>query len=227
MKKFIKKFPISLYFILLIVIFIILAAQQIYIKDIWTNNNTDKIVYLTFDDGPDPVNTPKILNILDQLNIKATFFLIGEKVDEYPQVARQIAESGHEIGSHGYSHPEYNYMGNLEVLKDIRLAQSAIFKATEKNPTLFRPPFGQVDKAITAILMGEHLNLVLWSLDSKDFRKNADRDRIIEVIDSKINNGSIIILHEISDATVKALPEIIKRIEKKGFSMEILSVRLF
>lgn len=180
-------------------------------------NDIDKVVYLTFDDGPDPINTPKILNILEKQNIKATFFLIGEKVERYPQVALQIEKSGHEIGSHGYSHSDYYNLRSNQILQDIRLAQSAIVKATANNPTLLRPPFGRYDKTIASISRDEHLSIIIWSLDPKDFRKNANQDQIIKVIDSEVSNGSIILLHETSDETVRALPEIINRLKEKGF----------
>jgi len=208
---------ITFFCILLIFLFFILTIQRIHQTEEWTCNSENRIVYLTFDDGPDPVSTPKILNILEQQNIKATFFLIGEKVDKYPQVVRQITEAGHEIGNHGYSHPDYNYLGDEKILQDIHLAQLAIVNVTGKNPTLLRPPYGRFNKDITSIAKSEYLTIVLWSLDPKDFRKNATQDHIIKAIDSKVSNGSIILLHETSDVTISSLPAIIDKLNEKDF----------
>ena len=102
----------------------------------------EKAVALTFDDGPDPIHTPRILNILEENNIKATFFLIGSKIETYPELVKRIYEEGHIIGNHTFSTPSYTLWNSNKIYEDIRKTNDIIYKITGKFPFFFRPPSG-------------------------------------------------------------------------------------
>lgn len=180
-------------------------------------DTSKKIIYLTFDDGPDPASTPKILEILRKNNIKSTFFLIGEKVNRYPQIAQQIATDGHDMGNHSYYHSEFKNLDRRKILQEIRMTQSAINSVTGITPTLLRPPFGRVHNDVLLSAREEKLNVVLWSVDPKDFRENITSEKIYKSIIQNMKNGSIILLHESSNETLKILPDIISYIKNSGF----------
>ncbi|GAB6989862.1 polysaccharide deacetylase family protein [Paenibacillus pini] len=153
-----------------------------------TNNNESKVkkpkihpldpkgkyVALTFDDGPHPKVTPRVLRTLKEFNIKATFFMLGVQVEYYPDVAKKVAEAGHEIGNHSKSHPNLAKMSMSEIRKQIIKSSDQIEAATGEKPTLFRPPYGAINDAIKKITKEQKTPIILWSVDSLDWKsRNA------------------------------------------------------
>ena len=193
-----------------------------------TGNQELNFVSLTFDDGPDPIYTPLILDILKDYDIKASFFLIGRHAEKYPEIARRIGKEGHDIGNHTYSHrslvPLSQERTDLEILR----AEEAIEAATGLRPYFFRPPRGIYSSHAREFLRERQYSIVLWSLSTKDWIELSARDLETNVL-KKVKAGDIILFHDSGNIvstsggnrinTVKALPRIIEGLWEKGYSI--------
>ncbi len=150
-------------------------------------------ICLTFDDGPG-VATPAILDTLKRSGVRATFFLLGENVDRFPQLARRIADEGHEIANHTYSHPILIWKTPGKIAWEITRAQDVIERATGRRPKLFRPPYGVRGFGLFPIVAANRLTPVMWSVTGVDWKFPSHRiaSRVLE----KSKPGSIILLHD-------------------------------
>jgi peptidoglycan/xylan/chitin deacetylase (PgdA/CDA1 family) len=173
-------------------------------------------VVLTFDDGPDPVHTRNILDLLDEHGAKATFFLIGRKVDKHPDVVEEIIERGHEVGVHGYEHDRlFSLRGPRRVRRDLERAVRALEKVTKERPTLFRPPVGHTNPTIARVAEQLDLTVVGWSVAGFDGVGGAEPAKVAARITRNLDDGDIILLHDAAErgdhepAASKALPEIL------------------
>jgi len=192
-----------------------------------------KTVALTFDDGPDPAYTPEILDILKQNNVKATFFVVGRHAEEYPDLVKRIAQEGHEIGSHSYSHPFNLVMLSKERMKqEVTRSEQVITKITGKRPYLFRPPRGIYNKSLTDFLMERKYTMVLWTLSSRDWQEPSYKE-ITWRVTTGIRPGDIVLFHDSGSiimpeggnrmCTIQALPYIIKDLKEKGYRFVTVS----
>lgn len=160
---------------------------------------------------------PRMLEILNQNNVKATFFLGGAWVKKYPEMAARIAAEGHEIGSHGYSHPHPDQLSKHENLRDIQKAEDEIYRATGIRPKLFAPPYGERGPAVLKAADEASYTTVLWSVDTVDWQL-PEPQAIVQRVVSRAHNGAIVLMHPTAP-TVKALPEIIERLKKDGYQL--------
>ena len=166
-------------------------------------------VCLTFDDGPHPNATPAVLEILQSYGIKATFFFLGRNVSRYPDIAREAARLGHTIGNHSYDHSNLLFRSRQYVMDQIAESGKEIARTTGANPVFFRPPYGYFRPALLPWLKSAGYQMVMWSLDSKDWQGRSSYD-VSETIIRKISPGSIILLHD-NDSTSQSIREILKR----------------
>lgn len=178
--------------------------------------SSSKQVALTFDDGPHPAYTAKILDILREHKVKATFFVLGNRVKQYPWILRQIVAEGHEIGNHTYDHRWLTAMDNSLISREIADTQAAIRNATGYETSLFRPPYGAFRNDTRTVFKEHHLNIVLWNVDTKDWSSH-NQDRILANVTNQTRNGSIILCHDIHKATLDALPSVLKALESRGY----------
>lgn len=160
---------------------------------------------------------PQMLDILKQYNVKATFFLGGTWVKQYPELANNIAQQGHEIGSHGYSHPHPDRLSKSGNLKDIQKAEEVIIQATGVKPKLYAPPYGERGPAVLQAADEASYRTILWSVDTIDWQLPPP-EVIVNRVTEKVSNGAIILMHPTAP-TVKALPQIIERLKKEGYQM--------
>ncbi len=171
-------------------------------------------IYITFDDGPHPDNTPKIIDLLEKYNVKATFFMTGSEMKKHPEVVKMVAENGHTIGYHSYTHISYKKLPIKEIIKELSLGRS-IAKESGVQLTLFRPPYGdlRVISFIYLILTG--WRVVMWSLDSRD---SFDvREKIIDTTDvSRVVDGDILLFHDDYEMTIEILPVILEKYAKNN-----------
>ncbi len=156
----------------------------------------DENVYLTFDDGPDPEVTPKVLDVLDQFNAKATFFLIGEKVTQHPHIVLQIKQRGHVIGNHSFRHLRMLGMAKEQILEELNQTDEAILSVTGFRPRLFRPPYGLFGKDLLQALNLTQHRMVLWSASAKDYQAEAAPEIIERRLLKIAKPGKIILLHD-------------------------------
>jgi len=192
------------------------------------SNRTRTCVSLTFDDGPDMRYTPKILDILREFEVKATFFLVGRRVEKNPDIVMRIFEEGHDIGNHTYSHPVGPIFRYRLIEREIRLAGRAIKKITGHRPCLFRPTWSSWDmysRRMSNIAKRLGYRSVRWSISSLDW---LGIEKVIryKILGRDINHGDIILLHDGAErfpisrrkATVELLPELLQRLERSKIS---------
>ncbi len=163
--------------------------QALFPSLIWRKETLDKNIWLTFDDGPSPDVTSWILSILKKENIKATFFLIGQKIEEFPELVGAIVKDGHTIANHSYSHKNGWLTNKEKYLEDIERCQALM-----PNNKLFRPPYGKITKAQIAVLK-EKYKIILWDVLSYDFKQNTNPKIVQENIIKNTSAGSIIVMH--------------------------------
>jgi len=181
----------------------------------------NKWVSLTFDDGP-YLMTEKYLNILQEYNVQAAFFLIGVQIEKYPDEAKKIADSGYEIGVHSYAHRQLTAMAPSSIENDFEKSLAAVRKITDSNIRFFRPPFGDFNDTVIQIAKKHNLSTVLWCVDPRDWKEN-NPDKVAQHVVEHAVNGAIILLHEGRESTLKALPQIIEGLWAKGFEIVPLS----
>ncbi|NJS42169.1 polysaccharide deacetylase family protein [Candidatus Gracilibacteria bacterium] len=186
-------------------------------------------VALTFDDGPDPVYTPQILDILDQKKVKGVFFVTGENVEKYPDIANQIVSKGHIIANHTYDHPRTYAMSDQEFIAQIQSTQNIIEKVTGVSPKYFRIPYSDSssienieDLRRYKILEKHNLQAAHYDVDSKDWELNDPQKIIDMVLSHDLKNSSQLLFHDGGSdrsSTVKALPAIIDNIHSQGLKI--------
>ena len=181
--------------------------------------NSDMKIALTFDDGPHPALTQRILDILARYNVKATFFMVGVNVENYPDAARAVFEAGHEIGNHTYSHRILNRLTHEEIDAEIEGCESVLEELCEYRPRLFRPPQGAINPQVEADADQNDYSLILWSLDTRDWEdKNAAR--IAREVVSSAKAGDIILMHDYighGSRTPEALEILLPELLARGF----------
>jgi peptidoglycan-N-acetylglucosamine deacetylase len=178
-------------------------------------------VALTFDDGPSPY-TPQVLAVLKQYNVKATFFLWGEHVQQYPGYAQQELAAGNALGNHTWTHPHLTTLSNSAIMTELTNTQNAIKQATGYTPTLFRPPYGEYHSNVLAVAGQVGLpSTIIWSYAPLDW-ETPPPDVIASRVLSNTSNGSIILLHDGGgdrSNTVAALPTIIQGLQARGLRL--------
>lgn len=161
-----------------------------FAKDLlWTVDTQEKILYLTFDDGPIPDVTDKVLGTLKEYNAKATFFCLGKNVEAHPELFARIQEEGHAIGNHSYNHPDGWKTPLITYAKNV-LQTDKIFKAK-----LFRPPYGRITLAQSAMLK-KRFQIVMWHVISGDFDQSISKEKCLDNVLSNAEKGSIIVFHD-------------------------------
>lgn len=191
-------------------------------KIVVTDLDTDtKVVALSFDDGPDPINTPMILEALERHQAKATFFVLGIKAERNPLLVKKIFTDGHEIGNHTYSHPDFHNQTDKFILEEIKKCNDIIYKLTGQVPPLFRPPGGFLSHSMVELVKNEGLTIAYWTYqqDSKDW-KGKSATQIATHIENNIKPGQIIILHDGAPngiETAKALDILIPKLQEEGY----------
>ncbi|MGI6621477.1 MAG: polysaccharide deacetylase family protein [Bacillota bacterium] len=183
----------------------------------------DKRICLTFNDGPDPATTPAILDVLDEYGIKATFFVIGKKAREYPELVKQMADRGHVIGVHGYEHKALAGLTPREVRNDLQMAQTCITHISGQKPYLYRPPHGMLDETQIREAQKLGMRVLMWTnVGGADIGASSSRE-VTERVLAWARDGAIILLHETFPHTVEALSEIIPSLARMGFGFQNLS----
>ncbi len=176
----------------------------------------DKEIAITFDDGPHPDFTPKILAILRKFNARATFFVVGEKAEQYPNLIKQELAQGHNVGNHTYHHVNLTRIPTEYVPVEIKACGDVLKDITGKAPHLFRPPGGDYDRDVALSSASLGYIMVLWTDDPGDYASPGDkviRDRLLRNIDS----GGIVLIHDGIQQTIDVLPGILQYLQNKGY----------
>jgi peptidoglycan/xylan/chitin deacetylase (PgdA/CDA1 family) len=183
----------------------------------------DRVVALTFDDGPDPRNTPKVLDALDRQNIKATFFMMGRNVERYPAVAREVMRRGHEIGNHSYSHPKLVWMSPARVREEIERTDKLLRDIGVSGDIHFRPPHAAKFIVLPCVLVEMKRLSVLGDVDPEEWKRYA-APVMTESILRQVRPGSIIGLHDPNGIeTLRTLENILPALTTQGYRFETVS----
>jgi peptidoglycan/xylan/chitin deacetylase (PgdA/CDA1 family) len=189
--------------------------QALFPSLVWRKETLNKEIWLTFDDGPNPEVTPWILSVLKKENVKATFFLVGQQIEEFPELVGAIIKEGHIIGNHSYSHKNGWLTNKEKYLEDIENCQVLM-----PNNKLFRPPYGKITKAQITELK-EKYQIILWDILSYDFKQNTSPKKVQENIITNSTAGSIIVMHN-NQKSFKNLQTILKdtiqELKAKGYN---------
>jgi peptidoglycan-N-acetylglucosamine deacetylase len=180
-------------------------------------------IAMTFDDGPSPATTPRLLDILKQRNIKATFFMIGQNAERNPEIVKRILAEGHEIGNHSWTHPQLSKLPDQRVTEEITKTQDAIKNACGYTPVLLRPPYGAITSRQKDWIEKQFgLSIIMWSVDPFDWKRPG-----ASVIEQRIlagaRPGAIILSHDIHQQTVDAMPATLDALAQKGFKFVTVS----
>lgn len=186
----------------------------------------EKLIALTFDDGPHPSRTPQVVEILKSHEATATFFMLGSMVEKNPGIARMVAEAGFEVGNHSISHARLNRGGEEKIRREIEEATHIIETATGQRPTLFRPPYGLVGSDMRAVCKEHGMAMIMWSVDPRDWESSATADSIISKVKQEAHNGAIICMHDIKGRTVEALPRLITELREEGYEFVTVSTMI-
>jgi peptidoglycan/xylan/chitin deacetylase (PgdA/CDA1 family) len=180
---------------------------------------------LTFDDGPHPVNTPKVLDVLKKEGVKATFFVVGSNVRKYPELVRRIVAEGHALGSHSDNHPDYAKVDGAEVARQLTQLQAAVNEALGRPYTLWqvRPPYGSMDSVAKEVIQSSGHMAVMWTVDSRDWRFRRDDSRIIQSVFSPTDGikarGGVILFHDIHSQTVRVIDDVVVRLKRERLNL--------
>lgn len=196
-------------------------SSGIFLKAVCRNRKSERDILLTFDDGPDPVNTPLILEILDKKGVKALFFINGSKALENPELLKNIFLKGHLIGNHTYSHSSFfPFYSRKRILSELKKTSDIIENITGKRTVYFRPPFGVTNPSIAYAARELGLITVGWSVRSFDtFLK--EKGKILSSVIKKVKGGDIVLFHDTVKGTVEMLDEFIVYCQKEGFELTV------
>lgn len=222
--------------IVIIVVVVIISAlmvwasadigSRVYLKSVCRYNTDERVVALTFDDGPHATMTPRVLDVLKRYDVPATFFLIGENVDRHPEIVKRIVSEGHIVGNHTYSHRGTFPLASVsDVRVELQRCYEAIQRAVGKSPKLFRPPFGVTNPMIGSAVKAKQLNSIGWSIRSLDTISSRSREEVCERIVKRLHPGAIILLHDRCDDADVLLQQLIPQIIDKGY--RIVSLQKF
>ncbi len=180
-------------------------------------------VALTFDDGPNPETTPKLVKILADRNVKATFFMLGNRAVQAPDVVKAVAAAGHEIGNHSWSHPQLTKLPVAAADKQVEDTSALLEQLTGTKPVLMRPPYGSMNPSLQAHLYEKYgITQIFWSVDPLDW-KIRDAQSVYDQIMKQVRPGAIILSHDIHPTTVAAMPRVIDALIAKGYKIVTVS----
>ncbi|MBE6538767.1 MAG: chitooligosaccharide deacetylase [Ruminococcaceae bacterium] len=187
--------------------------------------NEDMKIALTFDDGPHPYYTSKILDILKKYGVKATFFFVGQNIEYYPETAEEVYSEGHEIGNHTYTHHRVRAMDRIELLSELNRCDDAIYEIDEYRTRLFRPPEGALDADVEEAARSMDYSVILWSIDTRDWEHHSP-DTILSDVLSNIKSGDIILMHDYigrDSPTPAAVEMLIPALLERGYRFVTVS----
>ena len=214
--------------ILLVLIRLLTFSSSAEVKVYRSVSTEKKQIALTFDDGPHPTLTPRILEILSEYNIPATFFMVGQNVLNYPEAARQVIQAGHEVGNHTFTHPHLANLNEHAIMNEIGRCEDALEELCEYRPHILRTPQGALTPSLERCLLDDDYILVLWSLDTRDW-DNKSTACIVQTVLDRVQAGDIILMHDYighNSKTPEALEKIIPILLSQGYEFVTVSALL-
>lgn len=193
--------------------------RKLFPSVFWKGIETEKVVYLTFDDGPTPEVTTKVLALLKEYAAFATFFCLGNRVELYPDIFSQLTDQGHSVGNHSHSHFLGLNTSNQVYFSDIDKAKGLI------HSKLFRPPYGKMKWSQYRKLKNDY-QIVLWDVIPGDYKKSMTVNKLITNVVNNTSNGSVIVLHDsvkCAPVMLEALPIILQKLTDQGYVFKAIN----
>jgi peptidoglycan/xylan/chitin deacetylase (PgdA/CDA1 family) len=200
-------------------------GSGVYVKALCRARTGRRAVALTFDDGPHPERTPRILDILKKHGVQATFFVIGKRAAAHPEIVRRIVAEGHLVGNHTFRHsPRFPLGGSSsmarEIAREIERCDEALEKITGARPKLFRPPFGVTNPNIARALRRSKHTVAGWSIRSLDTVARRPREKVLERVSLRLHPGAVILLHDDREGGDRLLEMILNHLERNDYKVE-------
>lgn len=201
--------------------------KSIFSNYVWTIPNNEKKVFLTFDDGPIPEITDWVLSQLEKYNFKATFFCIGNNIEQHPELFNQLITEGHAIGNHTFNHAKGWNTPNKTYLKEVEKCEELIQKSSivNRQSKLFRPPYGKIKPLQSRKLRKLGYKIIMWDVLSADYKQTITKEKCLENVVKNVESGSIIVFHD----SIKAfsnleyvLPKTLQFLSENGYRCEII-----
>ena len=203
--------------------------KRLFSNQVWDIPNKENKIYLTFDDGPIPKITEWVLAILEENNVKATFFCIGKKIEKHPEIFKKIIAAGHGIGNHTFDHKNGWKTTTAQYIQNIELCENQIFKSNNKNCDLkskiCRPPYGKMKPSQSNKLQKMGYKIIMWDILTADFDEKTSKEKCLENATKKVSSGSIIVFHDSVKAYSNleyALPKAIQILKEKGLVFDTI-----
>ena len=197
------------------------TAAEPKVNPVYRVESGKKQVAISFDAAWGNEQTAQLLDILDKYKVKATFFLVGDWVDKFPEDVKAIAAKGHDVGNHSDTHPHLPQLSENKAAAEISACNEKIEKLTGHCPTLFRPPYGDYDNMVVNTVKNMGMYCVQWDVDSLDW-KDPSPEQLAQNVLKKVTDGSIVLMHNGAKNTPAALPSIIEGIQDKGFEIVLI-----
>ena len=200
--------------------------KKVFNNLVWDIPNSDKKIFLTFDDGPIPEITEWVLDILKSEEIKATFFCIGDNIKKHPEVYKRILAEGHQTGNHTFNHLNGWKTETNHYIDNFKLCETECLKLNTEHSFLFRPPYGKIKPSQTKAIRNLGYKIIMWDVLSYDFDPNIIPEKCLENVISNTEQGSIIVFHDSKKAEKNlkyALPKAIQILKNKGFVFDVIS----
>lgn len=200
--------------------------KKLFHNLVWDIPNSEKKIYLTFDDGPIPEVTEWVLNILKSKDIKATFFCIGDNMKKHPEVYKRILAEGHQTGNHTFNHLNGWKTETNHYIENLKLCETEYLKLNTEHSFLFRPPYGKTKPIQSKAIRQLGYKIIMWDVLSYDFDSTISVEKCLENVISNTEQGSIIVFHDSIKAEKNlkyALPKAIQVLKDKGFVFDVIS----
>ncbi len=195
-------------------------GSGVYVEALCRARTTRRVVALTFDDGPHPDRTPKVLDVLALHGVKAAFFVTGDRAEAHPDLVRRIVAEGHLVGNHTYGHPgNFPWLSKERMKDEIDRCDSAVEEITGARPTLFRPPFGVTNPPL-ARAIGKRYTVAGWDIRSLDTIARRSRERVFERVCRRLRPGSVVLLHDDRPKSYTLVEMILNYLEQNDYKVE-------
>ena len=208
------------------------VGSNIYLKTLCRAKTTERVVALTFDDGPNEVTTPRVLDVLKRYGVQATFFVVGQSAEQYPEIVQRIVSEGHTVANHTYSHKALFPLSSAQSVKEeLQRCNDAIASITGQSVNLFRPPFGVTNPIIARVVKAMGLQAIGWSIRSLDTLSGRSREQICRRICNRLHPGAVILLHDRCKDAEILLEMLMTQLSQRGYKVvsvsELLNIRRY
>lgn len=193
-------------------------AKENRLLPIYSVETNEKKIAISFDAAWGADDTDTLISILKEHNVPATFFVVSEWVDKYPEEVKKLSEAGHDVMNHSATHPYMTKLSTEKMLEELNTCNEKIAAITGKTPTLFRAPYGDYDNKVISTVESIGMKTIQWDVDSLDWKDSATPDSIVTRVTGKVKNGSIVLFHNDADHTPEALPIILKKLLDDGYT---------